>query len=56
MLARASRVFEDEPRSQLGTAMVIAHEISRLRPFTTGVDPRGKHREDADDTDQEDTV
>ncbi len=56
MLSRATSVFEDELRSQLGTARIAAIEFSRPRPFATGVDPRDKHREDAGDTDPEDTI
>jgi DNA-binding MarR family transcriptional regulator len=56
VLARATAVFEEELRSQLGTAMITAIEFSRPRHFATGVDPRDKHREDADDTDPEDTI
>ena len=56
VLARATAVFEDELRSQLGTAMIAAIEFSRPRPFAAGADPRSKHREDAGDTDPEDTI
>jgi DNA-binding MarR family transcriptional regulator len=56
VLARATAVFEEELRNQLGTAMIAAIEFSRPRPFATGVDPRDKHRENAGDTDPEDTV
>ena len=55
-LSRATAVFEDELRSQLGTAMIAAIEFSRPRPFANGADPRDKHREDADGTDPEDTI
>lgn len=56
VLARATAVFEDALRSQLGTAMIAAIELTRPRPFATGADPRSKHREDAGDTDPEDTI
>ena len=56
MLARATAVFEDELRSQLGAAMIAAIEFSRPRPFTAGADPRDRHREEAGDTDPEDTI
>jgi DNA-binding MarR family transcriptional regulator len=55
-LARATAVFEDELRSQLGTAMIAAIEFSRPRPSAASVDPRDKHREDSDTTDPEDTI
>jgi DNA-binding MarR family transcriptional regulator len=56
VLARATAVFEDELRSQRGTAMIAAIEFSRPRPFAAGADLRSKHREDAGDTDPEDTI
>ncbi len=56
VLARATTVFEDALRSQLGTAMIAAIEFSRPRPFAAGAGPRSKHREDAGDTDPEDTI
>jgi DNA-binding MarR family transcriptional regulator len=53
VLARASAVFEDELRSQLGTAMIAAIEFSRPRPFAAAADPRARHRGDTGDTDPE---
>jgi hypothetical protein len=56
VLSRATAVFEDELRRQLGTAMIAAIEFSRPRPFVAGTNPRDKHGEDAGDTDPEDTI
>jgi DNA-binding MarR family transcriptional regulator len=56
VLARATAVFRDELRSQLGTAMIAAIEFSRPRLFAAGADPRSKHRHDAGGTDPEDTI
>lgn len=56
MLARAAAVFEEELRNQLGTAMIAAIEFRRPRPSADGADPRGKDREDDDDTDPEATI
>jgi DNA-binding MarR family transcriptional regulator len=56
VLPKATAVFEDELRNQLGTAMIAAIDFSRPLPFATGVDPAYKHGEEADDTDPEDTI
>jgi hypothetical protein len=56
VLARAIAVFEDELRNQLVKAMIAAIELSRPRPSAAGADPRARHREDAGDTDPEDTI
>lgn len=57
VLARATAVFEDELRTQLGTAMIAAIQFRRPQPVMTGSEYPARYRTDIlarDDIDPED--
>lgn len=55
ILSRASTVFEDELRNQLGSAMVAAIDMSRPLAVRDGADRRAWRDPEPDDPDEPDT-